>query len=394
MSTGESGQPPPQKNVSSDQRSADRPADVPAASSGDSADWQLEELRREPWQWWRKQMPIAEKWAYFDHAAVAPLSLRAAAAIGRFADQAARAGDTAWPQWSAGLGRLRGQTAELLSCERGEVCLIPNTTTGINLVAQGWPWQAGDSVVVPQGEFPSNLFPWMNLQSRGVQLRLVPRRDGEVWVEDLIDRVDASTKMIAVSWVGYASGYRLDVDRLVDQAHRRGVAVFLDAIQGLGMYPLDLSATDVDFLAADGHKWLLGPEGAGVAVIRRRHLERIECLNVGWGSVKNSHNYAQPELALREDASRFESGSANMLGNAALSESMQMFLDVRRVHGTDAIERRVVQLVDQLNEKLRQVGATSRLPRHQSNQSGIFTFELPGTEPAPFGNGRFNRESW
>ena len=335
-----------------------------------------------PWAWWRKKMPIVAKWAYLDHAAVGPLSENAAQAIIEFAGQASIDGDTIWPQWAARIGDLRAGFGEMLGCDSDEICMVPNTSTGINLVAEGWPWSPGDSVVIPEGEFPSNLFPWLNQRSKGVDIRIVPRRDGQVLVEDLIERVDESTKIIAVSWVGYASGYRIDVDSLVREAHRSGVLVFLDAIQGLGIYSLDLRQTPVDFLAADGHKWLLGPEGAGVAMIRQEHIDRLRCVNVGWSSVKQSHDFAGAEFNLRRHAARFEPGSANMVGIAALLQSVEMFLQVRREHGESAIGDRVTALTEQLDQMLRAEGATTSLPTHRQNRSGILTFNLPGVDPA------------
>ena len=327
-------------------------------------------------------MPICGDWAYFDHAAVAPMSGPAAAAGQNFVDQAAAAGDTVWPQWAAKIEDLRRSTAELLGADPAEICMIPNTSTGISLVAEGFPWQRGDNVIVPEGEFPSNLFPWLNQRQRGVEVRLVPRRGGQqVRVEDLIERVDARTRIIAVSWVGYASGFRIDIASLVREAHRRGVLVFLDAIQGLGIFPLDVGEVPVDFLAADGHKWLLGPEGAGVGMIRREHLDKIHCGNVGWSSVKNSHNYKNPKFELRDTAARFESGSANMFGAAALAASMEMFLQVRRRHGEDAIAKRILELTDNLDRQLREAGATTRLPSDPEHRSGILTFDVPGIEP-------------
>ncbi|MFK8113543.1 MAG: aminotransferase class V-fold PLP-dependent enzyme [Rubripirellula sp.] len=326
-------------------------------------------------------MPITRQWAYFDHAAVGPLSGPAAEAVAEFATQASELGDTVWPQWAAKIEQVRRDMGKLLSCGAEQICTVSNTSTGINLVAEGWPWQPGDSVIVPEGEFPSNLFPWQNQATRGVEVRIVPRRDGQVLVDDLIAAIDESTRMIATSWVGYGSGYRLDVDSLVRQAHQRGVLVFLDAIQGLGMYPLDLSKTPVDFLAADGHKWLLSPEGFGVAMIRSEHLNRIRCGNVGWSSVKNSFNYAEPKLELRDTAARFEAGSANMVGAAAFTASLQIFLQIREHHGDQAIEHRVLKLTQLLNERLQAVGAVTRLPSAPEHQSGILTFEVPGIEP-------------
>ncbi|WP_146401708.1 aminotransferase class V-fold PLP-dependent enzyme [Planctomycetes bacterium CA13] len=333
-------------------------------------------------------MPIAKTWAYFDHAAVAPLSGPAATAITQFADQASRQGDTVWPTWADSNEKLRRNAARLLGCESKEIALIPNTTAGINFVAEGWDWKPGDNVVIPEGEFPSNLFPWMNQQSRGVELRIVPRRQSkhgethEVNVADLVDAMDDSTRIVAASWVGYASGYRLDVAELVRQSHERGVLVFLDAIQGLGMYPLDLKKTPVDFLAADGHKWLLGPEGAGLAMIRREHFGKLRLGNIGWGSVKNSYNYAEPKMDLRNEAARYESGSANMVGLAGLSASLDIFLAVLDHHGADAIEQRVVGLATELDQKLRAMGVKTSLAADRENQSSIVNFRLDGTEPA------------
>ncbi|MGB1816562.1 MAG: aminotransferase class V-fold PLP-dependent enzyme [Rubripirellula sp.] len=335
-----------------------------------------------PWAWWRAHMPIAPEWAYFDHAAVGPLSKPAATAIAHFAAQAAEQGDTVWPEWAAKVEHLREQFAGLLNCDNNEICLIPNTTTGINLVAEGWPWQNGDSVVLPEGEFPSNLFPWQNQQSKGVEVRIAPRQNGEVTVESLMSQVDDTTRLISLSWVGYASGFRIDLENLVNQAHHRGVMVFLDAIQGLGIYPLDLKKIPLDFLAADGHKWLLGPEGAGVAMIAKRHLNQLRCLNVGWGSVKNSFNYAHPSLDLRDSAARFESGSANMIGAAALSASLQMIIDIRNELGQHAISARICQLAATLDRKLKDAGAVTRFPNAAEHRSGIVTFEVPGLEPA------------
>lgn len=338
-------------------------------------------LDAQPWVWWRRNMPICNAWTYFDHAAVGPLSQPAASAIAQYASEAACQGDTVWPSWAAKIDQLRVGFATLLNTSSADICCVPNTSTGINLVAEGWPWKPGDNVIVPEGEFPSNLFPWLNQQSRGVEVRVVPRRDGAVLVEDLISRVDDSTQMIAVSWVGYASGFRIDVDSLVTQAHAKGTKVFLDAIQGLGVFPLDLQKTPVDFLAADGHKWLLGPEGMGMAMIASQHRNRLRCGNIGWSSVKSSFNYAEPDMTLKDTAGRFEPGSPNMVGAAALLASLEMFLKVRQQHGDAAIGDRVVELATQLDSLLQAVGVKTRIAESEQNRSGIVTFDVPGCDP-------------
>ncbi|MEM6469511.1 MAG: aminotransferase class V-fold PLP-dependent enzyme [Planctomycetota bacterium] len=362
----------------SDLLERDHPWSPELALSADS----LDVLRHSPWQWWRDQMPITDSWVYFDHAAVGPLSKPAADAMRRHADEAEKLGDTVWPTWNKRLEQLRSSAAALVGTTEEEITLIPNTSTGINLVAEGFPWEVGDNVVVPEGEFPSNLFPWQNQESRGVELRQAPRREQEVLVEDLMDLVDSRTRIISVSWVGYASGYRVDLATLVERAHERGVLVFVDAIQGMGMFPLDLGRTDVDFLAADGHKWMLGPEGLGFAMIRKRHLEKLRCTNVGWNSVRNTFNYAEPSFDLRTGAARFEPGSPNMVSSAALGASLSLFLQVRAIHGESAIAERVLDLVAALSGRLTSAGFPHRLPRKREQRSGILTFEVPGHEPS------------
>lgn len=328
-------------------------------------------------------MAITASWVYLDHAAVGPLSGPAADALRRYADEAEQQGDTVWPTWAARSENLRQAAAELLGATKEEICLVPNTSTGINLVAEGFPWKPGDNVVIPAGEFPSNLFPWQNQRSRGVEVRIVPRGPrGEVDVDTLFEHVDGSTRILALSWVGYASGYRVDLERIVQRAHQRGVQVFLDAIQGLGVFDLDLTTTPVDYLAADGHKWLLGPEGMGIAYLRREHIESLRCTNVGWSSVRNTFNYADPKLDLRDTAARFEPGSANMAGAAALGASVDLFNEVRRVHGPGSIGQRVIDLASELADRLTAIGAATRLPTLPQNRSGIVTFDVPGCEPA------------
>jgi len=203
--------------------------------------------------------------------------------------------------------------------------------------------------------------------------------------------VDGSTRLVAASWVGYASGYRLDVEELVAESHRRGALVFLDAIQGLGIYPLDVSRVPVDFLAADGHKWLLGPEGAGIAMIRRDHLEQLRCPTVGWNSVRAAAQFSAASFDLRDDATRFEGGSSNMVGHGALAASLEMFLEVRRHHGERAIGDRVDALVEQLDDRLRSAGASTRLPTEPSRRSGILTFDVPGVDPDDVRNAALDR---
>jgi cysteine desulfurase / selenocysteine lyase len=328
------------------------------------------------WEVLRRLMPSAGNWTYFDHAAVAPLSAPARAALAAWADDLAINGAANWPTWAAQLEHVRRRGAELLHADPTEIALVSNTTAGINLVAEGLPWRAGDNVVAPADEFPSNLYPWMNLASRGVELRRV-QTDGNPLAE-LCAACDARTRLVTVSWVGYASGWRHDVDALAEAVHERGALLFLDAIQGLGLFPLDVRQTPVDFLAADGHKWLLGPEGAGLFFTRREHLDLLRPIGLGWNSVVQAHEFSHVELNLKPAASRYEGGSYNMPGLLALGASLELLAPYSLAQRAE----RVLELTALVCERLAKLGASIVGCREPEHASGIVSFELPG-RPSP-----------
>jgi cysteine desulfurase / selenocysteine lyase len=335
-----------------------------------------------PWTEFRRLMPVAESWAYMDHAAVAPLPGPTRDAILRWCQEASRQGDTAWPRWADQVEAARGLCARLINASPEEIAFVHNTTAGISLVAEGLPWQRGDNLVTLANEFPSNVYPWLNLAGRGVETRRVNvGPDGSVDLEAILARCDHRTRLIAVSWVGFASGWRIDVADLVRRAHERGVLVFLDAIQGLGVFPLDVAQTGIDFLAADGHKWLLGPEGAGVFYVRREHLLQLRPLGVGWNSVVHAHDFSHIALELRPTAVRYEGGSQNMVGVLALGASLQLLADLGLGPAISPVAARVLQVTDWACQRLTEVGAHVTSSRQGDQRSGIVVFEVPGRDP-------------
>ena len=321
-------------------------------------------------------MPIAERWAYFDHAAVAPLPLASQRALETWARQAACDGDTCWPTWSRQVEHARTLAARLLGADTSEIALVHSTSEGIGLVAEGLPWRDGDNLVTPANEFPSNQYPWMNLASRGVETRRVTMDDGRIDLARLEAACDDRTRIISVSWVGYLSGWRTDLDALVELAARRRALLLVDAIQGLGVFPLDIRATPIDFLAADGHKWLLGPEGAGLFYLRREHLDLLRPVGVGWHSVEHASDYGRIELKYKPTAARYEGGTQNMAGFIGLAESLELLLEF----GQPAIDRRVLEITDLACQRLRQAGAIVGSVREGEHRSGIVSFELPGRD--------------
>jgi selenocysteine lyase/cysteine desulfurase len=328
----------------------------------------------------RAAMPIAERVAYFDHAAVAPLPAPTRDAIRCWLDQATEEGDVVWPQWARRLEEVRQSAAELINAQPAVIALVPNTTTGINLIAEGFFWQPGDNVVTLANEFPSNQYPWLNQAARDVEVRRVGVEGGVVDLNRLAAACDSRTRIVSVSWVGYASGWRIDVGEVAELAHRAGGLLFLDAIQGLGVFPLDVAAAGVDFLAADGHKWMLGPEGAGLLYIRHEHLDRLRPLMVGWNSVTQGSDYTRVELNIRPAAARYEGGSQNMVGFAGLGASLDLLTSLGvGPHGSPVAEH-VLAITDYACDSLQSLGATLHAPRTEPHRSGIVTFNLPGQD--------------
>ena len=329
------------------------------------------------WEDFRRSMPVTEKWAYFDHAAVAPICGPAQRALERWLSDATTNGAVYWSAWRKSVEEARRAGAELLGATPEEIAVIRNTTEGINLVAEGFPWKSGDNVVTLASEFPSNRYPWMNLARHGVETRIIPTEDERVDFDRLAEACDRRTRIISVSWVGYATGWRSDVAELVDFAHQRGACLFLDAIQGLGVFPLDLTEIPVDFLAADGHKWLLGPEGAGLFFIRQKHLDLLQPVGIGWNSVMNAGDFGSTTLNLKHDAGRYEGGSYNLAGITALAASLDWLLS----YGVRALSDRLLDVTDNLCGRLEAIGAAITSSRDTHQRSGIIACTLPGKNP-------------
>jgi cysteine desulfurase/selenocysteine lyase len=329
----------------------------------------------------RRQMPIARRFAYFDHAAVGPLPEPTRAAMAVWLQQAADLGDTVWPAWNAQLEQARQHAAALIGASPDEIALVPNTTAAINYVAQGFPWQPGDNVVTLANDFPSNVYPWQNLAAFGVECRLVEVPGGVVDLNRIEAACDERTRLLSLSWVGFASGYRVDLNEVAEFCQRRRIFFFLDAIQGLGVFPLDVTQTRVDFLAADGHKWLLSPEGAGVMFIRREHLEVIRPVHVGWNSVQRPYDFGAIDFRLKPTASRYEGGAANMAGQIGLSASLKLLRDLGVSPQMSPVGEDVMKIANYAQAELERCGASILSARPAGHEAGIVTFSLPGIEP-------------
>ncbi len=318
-------------------------------------------------------MDLDPQWAYFDHAAVSPLPVPTREALISWATNVSHKGCIEWPHWRKKLEDLRFTASELLGSLPSEIALVRSTTEGINFVVEGYPWKPGDNVVLPENEFASNLLPWLNLKSRDVDVRLVKVHEGRLNPADIDAACDSHTRIVSASWVSFSSGYRIDPAQLAEIAHQHGALFFLDAIQGLGMFPLNVHDCDIDFLAADGHKWLLGPEGAGIFYLKHHLLDLLKPLGIGWNSIQSSGSFDTPELILKTNADRYEGGTFNMPGFQALNASLHLFQDL----GIDNISHALREVTQELVEILLTLGGDITADRSDAHWSGIVPVKFP-----------------
>lgn len=332
------------------------------------------------WSSFRAQFPVTARWAFLDHAAVAPLPAPAVRALNDYAQSLAANGITAFREWFARLTHVRRLAAQLINAKNpDDVYFVPNTTHGIGVVAEGFPWRAGDNVVLAAEEYPSNQYPWMNLAHRGVEVRVVPSRGNRILIDDVRAAMTDRTRVLTVSAVEFASGFRHDLDALGELCRARDVFFFVDAIQALGAFPVDVQRTPIDALSADGHKWLLGPEGAGIGYVRAEWVDRLHPIGVGANSVVNPWAFSTIDFRLKPHAGRFEGGAYNMPGVTALGASLELLLGA----GGGAIERRVTELTDHLCDRAASLGWTVFSSCAEGERSGIVSLthpELPADE--------------
>ena len=319
---------------------------------------------------WLAEFPVKGNLVHFNHAGVCPLPARTAAAVNALAEDQRDHGPANYAAWVRVAERGRARLAALLGARTDEVCYVKNTTSGLIIAAESIPWRDGDNVLVADVEFPANVYPWLNLARRGVQTRFVPARERPPGVDDFAAAADEHTRAIAASWVQFATGQRLDLAALAELAHGLGAYLVVDGIQGLGALEIDVEELGVDFLSADGHKWLLSVEGCGALYVSGRVIEQLEPFWLGWMGVEGADEYLDYEVRPRPGAGRFEEGSLNALGIHALDASVGLILQV----GPTEVERRITRLNDRLIEGVRGMGCEITSPLGPGQRSGILCF--------------------
>jgi cysteine desulfurase / selenocysteine lyase len=318
------------------------------------------------WQKYRSEFPVTGRLVYLNHAAVAPLCRRAAEAMQHLAQDALEYGSEHYAKWMETYHGVRVAAAALINADPAEIAIVKNTSEGIATVATGVSWKRGDVVVAFAEEFPANFYPWKRLEAAGIEVRWLS-------VFDDLGRIDAACKgarMLAISHVQYLSGYRVDLNAIGEICDRHGTFFLVDAIQGMGAFPIDVRAAKIHALAADGHKWLLGPEGCGVLYVRQDVQDDVQPIEFGWTNVAKYFDYSSRDMALRPDAGRYECGTLNTIGCYGLRASMDFLLEVGIENTAPAIQA----LGDRLHDGVKALGFDTLGRRTAQTGAGIISF--------------------
>ncbi len=320
----------------------------------------------------KQQFPSRAAGHYFNHAAIAPWPACTAEAVRQFAVENMLHGPAAYAHWIALEQSLRECSANLIgAASADDIAILKNTTEGICTVAWGLDWKAGENIVLPQAEFSSNRLPWLAQRERGVDVREVDIRAAANAETALISAMDDNTRLLAVSSVQWNDGFRLDLPALGAACDARGILFFVDAIQQLGALCLDVTSSHISFLAADAHKWLLGPEGIAVFYSNERVRPQLRLRQQGWHMVDNPWSFGRQDWAPSASARRFEAGSPNTLGQVALKASLDLLLTT----GMEEIERRVQANTAHMLQHVQSMTGVQLLSRPEvMRRSGIVTF--------------------
>ena len=324
------------------------------------------------WQRYADQFPVRDNLLYLNHAAVAPLPRVTADALKHLADDSLMWGSLHYAEWLAVYDGLRAAAAKLVNGDASEIALMKNTSEGIATIAMGLDWKPGDRMVGFKEEFPANLYPWKRLEAKGVEVTWLS-------VYDSLDRIDEAcrgARLLSISFVQFLSGYRAPIQEIGEICRRNRCIYFVDAIQGMGAFPIDVQACGIDALAADGHKWMLGPEGCGILYINRALQDRVEPVEFGWTNVAGYNDYGSRDMALRQDAGRYECGTLNTIGCFGLKASIELLLEV----GQREIAPVIQNLGDRIAAGVQTKGYELLGTRTPETAAGIVSFRKPGID--------------
>ena len=325
---------------------------------------------------YRSEFPITGKFVYLNHAAVSAPSSRVTHAVEFLMHQISHDGIIHYPEWIKRIEAVRERFAQLINAKSRETAFIGNTSQGISMIASGIQWNKGDRVLIPRPEFPANVYPWKNLERHGVEIVFLDRRKGRFEIKDIEKALHPNAKLLSVSSVDFMTGYRCDLEELGHFCEAKGLLFCVDAIQSLGVIPLDVKKSKIHFLAAGGHKWLMSTMGCGALYISEDANDKVHPEQVGWKSVNDPENFFQKGFDLQPDATRFEPGTMNLPGIYALGAAMDLLTEA----GIENIFNKVKRINDLFYSKLNNRGLEVPTSMDGHERSGILSF-VPKQEP-------------
>ncbi len=323
---------------------------------------------------YEQEFRLSNALCYLNHAAVSPWPQRTVQAVERFARENGELGARNYERWLETEQQLREQLRQLINASGSdEIALLKNTSEALSVVAYGLDWEAGDEIVISDQEFPSNRIVWESLAPLGVKVLQIDIAGSEQPEQAIVAAITARTRLVSLSSVQYASGLALDLAVIGAACRAQGVSFCVDAIQSIGVKPFDVQACQADFVMADGHKWMLGPEGLALFYCRRDWISRLGLRQFGWHMVEALGDYESKTWQPAASARRFECGSPNMLGIHALHASLGLLLEVGIDRVFDQVSVNIQYLIDILSEH----SATILSSREPERRAGIVTFSLP-----------------
>ncbi|EKE04536.1 MAG: aminotransferase, class V [uncultured bacterium] len=330
----------------------------------------------------RKNFPTVNNLIYLDHAAVAPIHLQTRNILDKYINHFLNEGIRDYTIWFQKIEQIRKDFAKFIGAQDTEIAFIKNTSAGISILANGIDFQKGDNVIIPDIEFPANVYPWLNLERKGVEVKFLKSENSFINLNQLEELIDQNTRVVSISWVEFVNGFRNDLKsisaicRKKSQEYGRKIYFCVDAIQGLGALKLDLQEIEIDFLAADGHKWFLALEGAGILYCNKKILNEIHPVSVGWKSVKDPLNFTNIDFNLENSAKKFEEGSLNVAGILSLGASLDLFNE----YGIENIEDRILHLTNTAISLLQSKNIEIISSLEEPHKSGILSFKTKDIE--------------
>ncbi len=329
---------------------------------------------------YRSQFPVTKNYIFLNHAAAAPLSLRVVKAVTDFYQECANQATLDYFKWVENVETVRKSAADLINADADEIAFTGNTSEGISAITSGFNWKSGDEVILPLPEFPANVYPWMHLKNMGVQIRFVQRKNGCIDVKEIRKAITPKTKMVTLSSVDYLSGFAANIYEIGTFCRKKGILFCVDAIQSLGLIPVDVKKSGIHFLAAGGHKWLTGPMGVGILFINKEVNNLLTPINTGWKSVINEEDF-NIDFTLKKNAARFEPGTMNISGISGLGAAFDLLEEI----GITRIYDKVMQFNDIFIKELKKRNIRIISPLNRSDRSGILSFK-PKDDPVKIYN--------